>query len=39
MILAGGTGIRMGVVDKPKQLVVVYGKPLIIQALESFDRH
>lgn len=36
IILAGGTGTRMGS-DVPKQFIDIYGKPLIIHTLESFD--
>lgn len=39
IILAGGTGSRMGVVDRPKQFLDVYGKPLIIHTLEVFNIH
>ena len=36
IILAGGSGTRMGS-NTPKQFIDIYGKPLIIQTLESFD--
>ena len=36
VILAGGSGTRMGS-DIPKQFIDIYGKPLIIHTLESFD--
>lgn len=36
VILAGGSGTRMGS-DVPKQFIDIYGKPLIIHTLESFD--
>ncbi|NLY90578.1 MAG: 2-C-methyl-D-erythritol 4-phosphate cytidylyltransferase [Firmicutes bacterium] len=39
VILAGGTGSRMGIVDKPKQFIDVYGKPIIVHTLEVFDNH
>lgn len=39
VILAGGMGLRMGVTDKPKQFMDIYGKPLIIHTIESFDMH
>lgn len=39
IILAGGIGSRMGIVDRPKQFIDVYGKPIIIHTLESFDIH
>jgi 2-C-methyl-D-erythritol 4-phosphate cytidylyltransferase len=37
VILAGGSGTRMGNIDKPKQFIEVYGKPLIIYTLEAFE--
>lgn len=39
VILAGGIGSRMGIVDKPKQFIDVYGKPIIVYTLETFDNH
>ncbi|MEK8196571.1 2-C-methyl-D-erythritol 4-phosphate cytidylyltransferase [Lysinibacillus sp. FSL M8-0134] len=39
IILASGTGSRMGNVDKPKQFIDVYGKPVIIYTLEAFANH
>lgn len=39
IILAGGTGSRMGNVDKPKQFIDVYGKPVIAYTLEKFSMH
>lgn len=36
IILAGGSGTRMGS-DIPKQFIDIYGKPLIIHTIESFD--
>lgn len=39
VILAGGSGSRMGIVDKPKQFIDIYGKPIIIHTLETFDGH
>ena len=39
IILAGGTGSRMGNMDKPKQFIDIYGKPIIIYTLEVFDNH
>lgn len=39
VILAGGTGSRMGNVDKPKQFIDVYGKPIIAYTLETFSIH
>lgn len=39
IVLAGGQGTRMGVMDRPKQLIDVYGKPIVIHTLEKFDIH
>lgn len=39
ILLAGGIGSRMGNVDKPKQFIDVYGKPIIIYTLETFSNH
>ena len=39
IILAGGIGSRMGIVDKPKQFIDIYGKPIIVYTLEAFDNH
>lgn len=37
VILAGGSGSRMGMVDRPKQFIEIYGKPVIIHTLEAFE--
>ncbi len=37
VILAGGSGSRMGMVDRPKQFIDIYGKPVIIHTLEAFE--
>lgn len=39
IILAGGIGSRMGMVDQPKQFIDIYGKPILIHTLEAFDMH
>lgn len=39
VILAGGIGSRMGNVDRPKQFIEVYGKPVIAYTLETFSMH
>ncbi|WP_244834820.1 2-C-methyl-D-erythritol 4-phosphate cytidylyltransferase [Clostridium sp. BJN0001] len=39
IILAGGSGTRMGNQSKPKQFIDVYGKPLIIYTLEAFENN
>lgn len=36
-ILAGGTGTRMGNVEKPKQFLLLGAKPIIIHTIEKFD--
>lgn len=36
VVLAGGVGTRMGNVDKPKQYLLLGGKPIIIHTLEKF---
>lgn len=35
-ILAGGTGTRMGNMDKPKQFLLLGNKPIIIHTIEKF---
>lgn len=37
VVLAGGSGSRMGMVDRPKQFIDLYGKPVIIHTLEAFE--
>ena len=37
VILAGGSGTRIGAIDTPKQFIDIYGKPLIVHTIESFD--
>lgn len=39
IILAGGKGTRMGMVDQPKQFIDIYGKPIVVHTLEAFDIH
>lgn len=39
VIFAGGTGIRMNTVSRPKQFLELNGKPIIIYTLELFDNH
>ena len=36
LILAGGSGVRMGKVDKPKQFLMLGDKPILIHTLEKF---
>ena len=38
LILAAGSGTRMGNADKPKQFLPIYGKPLMIHTIEAFDK-
>ncbi len=37
VILAGGTGSRMGMVDRPKQFIDIYGKPVVVHTIEAFE--
>ncbi len=37
LILAAGTGSRMGNADKPKQFLNVYNKPLLVHTIEAFE--
>ena len=37
IVLAGCSGSRMGMVDRPKQFIDIYGKPVIIHTLEAFE--
>ncbi|MBU3179790.1 2-C-methyl-D-erythritol 4-phosphate cytidylyltransferase [Clostridium psychrophilum] len=39
IILAGGKGTRMGMVDQPKQFIDIYGKPIVVHTIEAFDIH
>lgn len=39
LILAAGIGSRMGNVDKPKQFLPIYGKPLMVHTIEAFENH
>ena len=39
LIFAGGTGVRMNSVAKPKQFLELHGKAIIIYTLEIFERH
>lgn len=39
VIFAGGAGERMHTVDKPKQFLEMYKKPIIIYTLEIFENH
>ena len=39
LIFAGGSGIRMNNIAKPKQFLQLYGKEIIIHTLENFEKH
>ncbi len=39
VIFAGGTGTRMDLKDKPKQFLMVHGKPIIVHTIEIFNSH
>jgi 2-C-methyl-D-erythritol 4-phosphate cytidylyltransferase len=39
LIFAGGAGIRMNALAKPKQFLELHGKPVIVYTLEHFERH
>ncbi|MBR4758826.1 MAG: 2-C-methyl-D-erythritol 4-phosphate cytidylyltransferase [Lachnospiraceae bacterium] len=39
VIFAGGSGRRMHTKDKPKQFLMVHGKPIIVHTIEKFQYH
>lgn len=39
VIFAGGSGTRMRAKDKPKQFLLVHGKPIIVHTIEIFEQH
>ena len=39
VIFAGGVGKRMKSKDKPKQFLMVHGKPIIVHTIELFENH
>lgn len=39
VIFAGGSGKRMHAKDKPKQFLMVHGKPIIVHTIELFEYH
>lgn len=39
VIFAGGTGRRMKTSEKPKQFLLVHGKPIIVHTVEIFETH
>jgi 4-diphosphocytidyl-2-methyl-D-erithritol synthase len=39
VIFAGGSGVRMHTKEKPKQFLMVHGKPIIVHTIEIFEYH
>ena len=39
VIFAGGCGTRMNAKDRPKQFLMVHGKPIIVHTIEVFQNH
>lgn len=39
VIFAGGSGTRMNAKDRPKQFLLVHGKPIIVHTIELFEKH
>lgn len=39
IIFAGGSGQRMNTKDRPKQFLMVHGKPIIVHTIEHFENH
>ncbi|MBF8969892.1 IspD/TarI family cytidylyltransferase [Streptococcus sp. NLN76] len=39
VIFAGGVGTRMQTVSRPKQFLLVHGKPIIVHTIELFQQH
>lgn len=39
VIFAGGSGTRMNAKDRPKQFLMVHGKPIIVHTIELFENH
>lgn len=39
VIFAGGSGTRMNAKDRPKQFLMVHGKPIIVHTIEIFENH
>ena len=39
LIFAGGTGRRMNARTRPKQFLMMHGRPIILYTLEKFERH
>ena len=39
VIFAGGSGKRMHSKDRPKQFLMIHGKPIIVHTIERFQYH
>ena len=39
LIVAAGLGTRMGHTDRPKQFLLINGKPLLVYTIEAFDKN
>ena len=39
IIFVGGVGTRMNTKDRPKQFLMVHGKPIIVHTIEKFQEH
>jgi 2-C-methyl-D-erythritol 4-phosphate cytidylyltransferase len=39
LIFAGGSGVRMNSISKPKQFLQLFGKEIIIHTVEKFEKH
>ena len=39
VIFAGGSGKRMNSKDRPKQFLLIHGKPIIVHTIEVFQYH
>lgn len=39
VIFAGGSGTRMNTKTRPKQFLLVHGKPIIVHTIELFENH
>ncbi len=39
VLFAGGVGTRMNTKDRPKQFLLVHGKPIIVHTIEIFENH
>lgn len=39
IILAAGSGTRMGNASVPKQFLMIYNKPIVVHTIEQFEMH